>query len=658
MHRALFVSIVLALAFFVVGAGTSAATRGSSTAAIALAPAWTAAQLEAPAGVNWTQIQGDLENDRYSTLGQIKPSNVSKLTLAWHIHMGDCKTGNQLCSGEEENATVYDGVMYLEDVHSQVFALNAATGKTIWKVNPKWLPGFKVGPGGRTPGVSIGQGLVYQALGDGQLIAYNQKNGKDVWSTVVGPYEKGVSLSVTPAYYDGMVVVGTSGGDGGSVSSIISAFNATTGQIVWTWSEAPTRSQPGGNSWPLSDRTGSNYGGGALWQNPVIDAKDNLVITGTGNPNPWNDRGPGEDLWTDSIVALNASTGAFVWGYQTSHHDEWDSDLPDNAMLVNETVGGTPVTAVVSVTKDGYTYVLNAKNGKPLEPVKIEKVPVSSAPLTNNWPVQPVPQTPSTIAGCISGDPTSHGGASHCYDQPLGGGTAGRACADSERWASVKAPDGKPYLVSCYYEPYTTKQYVVMPFESMDWQASSYSRLTHEFITCGTTNRSFAFEQIPPASQVVDPAGGIGFGIAGVPDSSIDPLNLNDFGNFTALNLSTVTPSSGGKDAWHQIWLAPCFSGSVDTASGLTFVGHLGVGLAKNGKGYLAAVDSKTGAQLWQSPLMDAPAAAPPITYSVDGVQYVSEVVGGENHTDPTRPSATNPNARVRGDSIYTFKLG
>ncbi len=659
MHRPRFVPIafVLVLAVVLTGASSAAKTGATAGSSIALTPAFTASQLTAHAGANWTQVQGDLENDRYSTLTSIKPSNVSSLKLAWHIHLGDCKTGNQLCSGEEENATVYDGVMYLEDVHSQVFALNAATGKTIWKVNPTWLPGYKPGAGGRTPGVSLGGGLVYQALSDGVLVAYSQKTGKLVWSTTVGNWQKGVTLSVTPAYYNGTVIVGTSGGDGGGVSSIMSAFNAQTGQIVWTWSEIPTHGQPGGNTWPLLDRTGSNYGGGAIWQNPVIDAKDGLVIVGTGNPNPWNDRGPGEDLWTDSVVAVNVNTGAFAWGYQISHHDEWDSDLPDNSLLVNEKVGGKSVTAVVSVTKDGQTYVLNAKNGKPLVPIKIQKVPVSSAPNTNNWPVQPIPQDPNTLTGCISGDPTSYGGANHCYDEPLAGG-GGRICADTGRWQGLKAPDGKPYKISCYFEPYTTSQYVVTPFESMDWQASSYSPLTHGFITCGTTNRSFAFEQIPPASQMVDPAGGIGFGIGAVIDASIDPLNLNDFGNFTSLDLSTVSPSSGGKDAWHQTWLAPCFSGSVNTASGLTFVGHLGEGLAKNGQGYLAAVSTQTGAQLWQSPLMDAPAAAPPITYSVNGVQYVTEVVGGENHTDPTRPNPAKPNDRVRGDSVYTFKLG
>jgi alcohol dehydrogenase (cytochrome c) len=643
-------------AFVVFTGGALGSGRGESRQdAIPLAPAFTTAQLAAHAGRNWLSVQGDLENTRFSTLKHITPANVKNLKLAWHIHMGNCPTRNQLCAGEEENATVYNGVMYLENSKSQVFAINAATGKIIWKVKPTWIPGYSPGAGGRAPGVSIGGGLVYQALPDGYLVAYDQKNGKVVWSSAVGNWKKGVTLSVTPAYYQGMLYLGTSGGDSGAVSSVFSAFNAQTGQIVWSWSEVPTRNQPGGDTWPLSDRTGANYGGGAIWQNALIDAADNLVIIGTGNPNPWNTRGPGENLWTDSIVALDAGTGAFVWGYQTSHHDEWDSDLPDNAILAQEKVGGKSVNAVVAVTKDGQTYVLNAKNGAPLEPIKIQKVPMAAG--SNNWPVQPIPQPPNVLPGCIAGNPTSHNGQNHCYDLPLKGG-GGRICADAGRWQGLKAPDGKPYKVGCYWDPYTTKQYVVTPFESMDWQASSYSPITHAFVTCGTTNRSFAFEQIPPSSQVVDPAGGIGFGIAAVIDAQVDPHNLNDFGNFTALNLSTVSRSSAGKNYWHQIWLAPCFSGSLDTASGLTFIGHLGKDLAKDGRGYLSAVKTTTGQELWESPLMDAPAAGPVITYAVNGVQYVSEVVGGENHTDPTRPDPKNANARVRGDSIYTFKLG
>jgi quinohemoprotein ethanol dehydrogenase len=656
MHRLRFVPLVFAATAFVVVAAASASRSGPSRAsAIPLAPAFTAKQLSAHAGENWLSVQGDLENDRYSTLTQMKPSNVKKLKLAWHIHMGDCPTRNEVCSGEEANATVFKGVMYVENVHSQVFALNAATGKVLWKAKPKYVQGYSSGAGGRTPGVSLGGGLVYQTLPDGYLVAYDQGTGKVAWQTAVGNWQKGVSLAVTPAYYNGMLYLGTSGGDGGGVSSVFSAYNAATGQIVWSWSEIPTHNQPGGDTWPLSDRTGSNYGGGAIWENPLIDTADNLVMIGTGNPNPWNSRGPGENLWTDSIVALNASTGAFVWGYQISHHDEWDSDLPNNSLLVSENVGGKHVNAVVAVTKDGQTYILNAKNGKPLEPIKIQKVPQAAG--SHNWPVQPIPQPPNTLPGCIGGNPTSYNGKVHCYDQLMKGG-GGRVCADPGRWQGLKAPDGKPYKVSCYWEPYNTKQYVVMPFESMDWPASSYSPLTHGFITCGVTNRSFAFEQVPASSQVVSPAGGIGFGIAAVIDAQIDPKNLNDFGNFNSLDLSTVSRSSPGKDHWRQTWLAPCYSGTVNTASGLTFVGHLGKNLAKDGHGYLAAVSTSTGKELWESALMDAPAAAPPITYSVNGVQYVSEVVGGENHNDPTRPNPNKPSARARGDSIYTFKLG
>ncbi len=244
-----------------------------------------------------------------------------------------------------------------------------------------------------------------------------------------------------------------------------------------------------------------------------------------------------------------------------------------------------------------------------------------------------------------------------CYDQPLKNGN-GRLCTNPIRWTGLTAPDGKPYNINCHMAPYDTTQYVTAPFESMDWPSSSFSPLDNVFITCGVTNRTYGKEQVPAASQVVGSAGGIGSGILSVADSAVDPLNLNDFGNFSALDVTSVSATSGGKWAWHQIWNAPCYSGTVNTASGLTFVGHLGQGSAQNGLGYLAAVNTKTGAELWESGLMDAPAAAPPITYSVNGTQYVSIVVGGESHNDPTRPNPAVPNQRVRGDSVYTYALG
>jgi glucose dehydrogenase len=654
--------VVLAIA----GAGQSLGAR-STQLSISPAPAYSGADLSAYAGNDWPTVGGDLQNDRYSTLSQITPSNVSKLALSWHIHLGECAAYQAVtnplapgvpanCPGQEENAVVVGGVMYIATSLSQVIALDATNGNVLWHYTPTFDPGFSIGSGGRQPGVSIGQGLVFLGQRDGKVVALNQTNGSVVWTASTGPWQKGIRLSETPIYLNGEVIEGTSGSDGGSTSNNMEAFNATTGALLWAFNNIPAHNQPGGNSWPWSS-VHSNYGGGAMWENPAVDAKNNLVVYGSGNPVPWNSRGPGADLWTNSIIALDTNTGQMKWAFQTVRHDLWDSDLPNSPVMFNMNVFGKSVPAVADVAKFGWTWVFNRVTGQPLIPIKNVSVPQDSAPDVNTAATQPIPQSPNTLTGCIGGDPTLNGGANACYDLPLKNG-GGRLCANALRWQGLTAPDGHPYLISCHFQPYDTSQFVVAPFESMDWPASSYSPLTNGFITCGVTNRSYGKEQIPVSSQIVGSAGGIGSGIISVADSAIDPLNLNDFGNFSSLNMTKVSPTSGGKWNWHQIWLAPCYSGSVNTASGLTFVGHLGQGVAKDGQGYLAAVNTKTGAELWESALMDAPAAAPPITYTVNGVQYVSIISAGESHNDPTRPNASVPGARVRGDSVYTYVLG
>ena len=639
MRRLSLLPLVLGSALLLAGAEASA----RATVAIPLAPAFTSAQLSAYAGNDWISNGGDLADDRYSSLTQITPSNVGKLKLAWHMNLGVCPvdpatgTKDQTCGSQEENAVVYQGIMYIA----------TATGNVLWHYVPTFDPGFSIGTGGRQPGVSIGQGLVFLGQRDGKVVALNQGDGSIAWVASEGPWQKGIRLAETPMYFNGEVIEGNTGADGGSYSNSMQAFNATTGELMWNWNVVPSHNQPFGNTWPWSG-VHSNYGGGAMWENPSIDPKLHSVIFGTGNPVPWNSRGPGADYWTDSIVSLDANTGYLNWAYQTVHHDLWDSDLPEGSVQFDMTVGGKTVHAVADVAKFGWTWILNAATGQPLEPVKNVAVPQDSAADVNTAPVQPIPQSPNALTG---------GYAGVGYDLALKSGS-GRLCANATRWTGLTAPDGKPYLISCHFQPYDTSQFVVAPFESMDWPAASFDPLTNGYITCGVTNRSYGKEQVPAASQIVGSAGGVGSGILSVADSSIDPLNLNDFGNFSSLNVGSVNPTHGGAWQWHQIWQAPCYSGTVNTASGLTFVGHLGLGNAQNGLGYLAAVDSKTGTELWESPLMDAPAAAPPITYSVNGVQYVSVISGGESHNDPTRPNPSNPSQRVRGDSVYTYILG
>jgi len=663
MRRLVLVPL-LALGILVVGVGASPAGRSApATALITPSPAYTADQLAAPAGDNWLTVLGSLNGNRYSSLKQITPSNVTTLKEAWHINLGTCATKDAACGSLEANAVVADGVYYIQTPKSDVFALDAATGKQLWHWVPTYDPAFNVGTGGRQPGVAIGEGKVYAPTRDGYLVALDQILGGVVWKTEVIPWRKGGRVSDSPVYYNGMVITGDSGGDGGSVSNAMHAYDANNGRQLWSWTVVPQPGAPGSNTWAATD---THYGGGAMWESPVIDPKLNLAIFGTGNPVPWNSRGPGMNLYTDAIVALNVYTGQLVWAYQTAHHDLWDSDLPNNGVLFEQTynlpktttvrvkhrvkVNGKFVTrytkkkvtklvptkrpGVAFVNKYGMNFILDAETGKPLVPIKEVPVPQSSAPDVNTWKTQPVPQGDNVLFNKIGAD--------------------GRPCTDGNisqtnayvPYSQATAPDGKPFKIGCAYDPYDTTQYVVTPFEMMDWPASSYSPENHTFITCGVTDRAGSFEQIPRASQVAGSAGGIGAGRLGVGDTS-----TANSGNFSSSNVLN------NKLTWHQHWQAPCYSGSMNTASGITFIGHLGVGNAQDGKGYLEAVDTKTGASLWTSPLMTAPIGAAPVTYTVGGKQYVSVAVGGQSHNDVSRPKGlTNP-ARLRDDSIYTFAL-
>jgi quinohemoprotein ethanol dehydrogenase len=689
MRRVSLVFLCFALVVLVGAGASSARTFAPAKSTITPAPAFTADQLNAPAGDNWLSNMGNLQGQRYSSLTQVTPANVSTLKEAWHIHLGAdigqryCTTQNASCGSLEANAAVYAGTYYIQDPKSDVYALDGATGKTLWYYKPAYPTGFNVGTGGRQPGVAIGDGRVYAARRDGTMVALDQMLGGELWKAELLPWQKGGRVSDAPIYVNGIVISGDSGGDGGSPSNSMQAFDARTGARLWQWTVIPRLGQPGSNTWPAADAAFSSaYGGGALWESPIIDTKNQLAIFGTGNTEPWNSRGPGMNLYTDSIVAVNLYTGQLIWGYQTTHHDMWDSDLPNNGVMfdapfkvkvtstvkkayfvtvkrhgkkvrvkkfkkvkVTKTVTKTE-PAVAYVNKYGWTFVLNRLTGKPLLPVKEVKIPqtsASTAPDVNPWPTQPIPQGEDFVTDDVK---TNDG--------------TGRNCADGNQTQTnfyvpfAQATDpilNKPYKIGCVYDAYDTTQQVVVPFEEMDWPASSYSPENHTMITCGVSKRARGFLQVPKASQTVGANGGVGAGIQGTGDTS-----TSNWGNFTALDVTTgkyTTPNS-----WHQRWDAPCYSGSMNTASGLTFVGHLGQNPdGRDGLGYLEAVNTKTGASLWKSPPMDAPVGAAPVTYTVNGKQYISVAVGGESHNDVSRPFGLTDPRRLRNDSIYTFAL-
>lgn len=670
----------LALLVVAVVAGGLLVASASSTrdAAVTInpAPAWTAAQLSAPAGDNWLEYYGDLSGDRYSSLNQITTSNVSTLKQVWQISLGTCTasiingdpvipgaprgaTGNATnCGSMESNPVAVDGILYTTNAPlGQTFAIDAATGNILWTYTPSYAGEvlnngtiFTPGIGGRRPGVAVGEGKVFVGLPDGRLVALDQTTGAPIWENNVGTYKAGDKISSAPIYVNGMVLVGDGSGDGGGASPSLQAFRAGNGARIWSWSPIPNPGDPAWKTWTNNGvayngkTVGGNgstlYGGGAFWESPLVDTARHLLVIGTGNPEPWNSRGPGMNLYTDSIVALDLYTGQLRWYFQQVHHDLWDSDLPNNGVMFTGTftIKGKKVVrpAVAYVNKVGMTWVLDRVTGKPLLPWKETKVPQLSSADVNTWPTQPVPATQNVLFNPIGKDgiPCTTTDAVNSLGQPF---------------ATATAPDGKPFKIGCAYTPYDTTQYVVTPFEMMDWPASSYSPQTHSMITCGVTGRATGFEQIPAASQVPTAFGGLGAARLGVSDGS---TAISNTGNFTSLNVQT------GKYTFHQHWPAICYSGSVNTAGGVTFVGHFGSGDGSKGDGYLEAVNTATGASLWTSAPMPYPVAAAPITYTVNGKQYVTVEVGGAGHNDVTRPNGLLDSHRVRGDYVYTFALG
>jgi quinohemoprotein ethanol dehydrogenase len=644
------------------------ATHATAATAITPSPAWTPKQLNAPAGDDWLEYYGNLTGDRYSSLNQITTSNVSQLKQVWQMSLGTCSAsviaGNPVvpggpkgtannptnCGSMEANPVAVNGVLYtINPPIGQVFAIDASTGSVIWTYTPSYAGEvlnngsvFNPGSGGRMPGVAVGQGLVFFGLPDGRLIALDQTNGLPVWQTSVGSYKNNSKISSAPIYVDGMVLAGDGSGDSGGNSPTMTAFRAANGARIWSWSPIPAPGQPGYKTWTNNGKGGNGstlFGGGSFWESPIVDTNHNELIVGTGNPEPWNSRGPGQNLYTSSIVALNLFTGQMKWYFQEVHHDMWDSDLPNNGVEFTGTfnVDGKMVSrpAVSYVNKVGMTFVLDRVTGKPLIPVKETPVPQDTQPGINTWPTQPVPATKDVLFNPIGKDGI-----------PCTTPTA--AMANGTPYAGATAPDGKPFKIGCAYTPYDTTQYTVMPFEMMDWPASSYSPETHSMITCGVTGRATAMEAIPAEQQVPSQFGGLGANRLGVADGSTP---ISNSGNFTSLNVET------GNFTFHQHWPAVCYSGSANTAGGVTFVGHFGTGDGSKGDGYLEAVNSKTGASLWTSPVMPYPVSAAPIVYSVAGKEYVTVEVGGSGHNDVTRPFGLLDPRRVRGDYVYTFAL-
>src|SRR4051794_28402284 len=348
-------------------AAPSKTTTRAAAAAIVPAPAFTPTDLSTVPSNNWLTNGGDVSNARYSALSQINTSNVANLKEAWHVHLD--KSGSAAKYSAEGTPIVYKGVMYIPTGNDDVFAVDAATGARIWTYHSNVTQIINTACcGWDNRGVAIGDGKVFVAQLDGRLVALDQMTGQVLWKVIVLNWKEGYTLTSAPLYYNGLVYVGSTGGEFMSRGSV-SAYNAKDGSPAYRFFTAPAPGDIGGQTWAAGP-LGYTTGGATVWNTPAVDPAQNMIMFSTGNAAPWTARGPGQNLFTASIVALDATSGQVKWWYQVVHHDLWDYDCPNAVITFDVTINGVLRHAAGEACKTGWLYLLDRTTGLPLLGIK------------------------------------------------------------------------------------------------------------------------------------------------------------------------------------------------------------------------------------------------------------------------------------------------
>ena len=355
---------------------------------------------------DWSIYHGDYGGSHYSALDQINRSNVKNLEVAWIWHAGD--TGSTI----ECNPIMIDGLLYATTPRLNCVALDAATGKQVWRFDP-W--------DGRRGG-GINRGVAYWSDGESDhriffsagdyLYALNAKTGKPVESFGEGgriSHRDGFDTDVfffsignnTPGVvWKDLLILGSTTGEGPQpcAPGHIRAFDVRTGVRKWIFHTIPHPGEFGYETW--GPESWKQVGSANVWGGFTLDAERGIVFCGTGSPayDSWGGNRPGQNLFGNCTLALNAETGERIWHFQAVHHDLWDYDLPTPPVLGQMKQNGKTVDVVVQPTKMGHLFVLNRETGEPMFPVEEVPVPPSDMPGEHSWPTQPFPPAEFRLA--------------------------------------------------------------------------------------------------------------------------------------------------------------------------------------------------------------------------------------------------------------------
>jgi quinohemoprotein ethanol dehydrogenase len=575
----------------------------AAKALIERAPAFSTSDLSKTPGADWITNGGSTFNQRFSSLDEINTSNVSQLKGVWLTHLR--KSALAAKYSAEGQPLAYKGVIYVPTGEDDVFAVSADTGEILWQHKANLDQTIStVCCGWESRGVALGDGRVYIGQLDGKLVALDQKTGEISWQTQVTRWQEGGTITSAPLYYDGMVITGISGGEFG-IRGRVTAFDATTGKERWRFYTIPGPGQVGHDTWP-ADPTVWQHGGAPVWQTPAVDPELGMIYFSTGNAANDLDgsKRPGDNLFTASIVAIDAHTGKYRWHFQQVHHDIWDYDAPSPVVLFDH--DGTK--GLGEPSKTGWLYLLNRETGKPLVPIVERPVPQDSTQKTAK--TQPYPSNEPFVTHVVSD-------AQFAEIVKIA-----KAAAKGKK---IKVVNGKKIFAPPSHDHYV----VVTPGAQGgdNWPPSSYNPDTNMFYVCAqsTVNASIAgsMEHLAKQGQVPPANFGSIFAATGFAKNP---------GTLTAIEATT------GVIKWQKLWVGDsCYSGTTTTHGNLVFVGR--------NNGELQAYNAETGDLLWKFQT-GAGANSTATFFERNGHQYVAFYAGGNSLA-----------GTAHGDNLWLFGL-
>ena len=620
-------------------------------------------QPEAPAHgpiAEWPHYGGDAGGKRYSPLTQIDKRNVARLEVAWEYHTGDVSDGKdgRPWSAFEATPIVVDGVMYLSTPFSRVVALDAQTGTPIWRFDPR--ADLRAPPDGLVNrGVSLwvdadrAEGercrkRIFVATIDARLIALDAATGApcadfgerghvDLARGIAHSGRRGeYAVTSAPAIVNDLVIVGSSIADNERVDSpsgVVRAFDARSGALRWKWDPIPA--------------TLASTGAANAWAPISTDAASGLVFvpTGSASPDHYGGARPGDNAWADSVVALSASTGERVWGFQLVHHDLWDYDTASQPIVATLRREGVDVPVVIQGNKTGNVFVLGRDTGTPLFGVEERAVPKSDVAGEASAATQPFPLAPSPLVP-------------HRLTAGDAWGATPQERDDCRKKIGNLRSDG-------IFTPPSVRGSVLYPgsLGGMNWSGAAFDSRRQRLIA-SVNNVAAEVRLIPrgrdDAVDVPAKPGGSGtytwpqqgapYGVTRrvLASASGLPCNPPPWGSLVAVDLPSGTilwsvPLGTTADLRPGLEPAirgtPNLGGPIVTASGLVFI-------AAAMDNWLRAFDSETGEELWKGRLPAGGQAAPMTYRARDGRQFVVIAAGGHGALGTTL-----------GDSVIAFAL-